>query len=134
MPETPSMSTQASATMSRPSEPPSCRRCGGPGTRHITRASNRNGNARRPFVRCTPCSEFITFTDDRGIDPTNPKCDCGRPSRRQLTGKDKAVPRAIHFVCSEGRCDFYSEGVDERGGRATVTLDFLDMMIRLKIV
>lgn len=135
MPETPSMPTQASTTVPHLSQPPPCRRCRGPGTRHITRASNRNGNARRPFVKCaSSCGKFISFTDERGIDPSNPGCDCGRPSRRQITGRDKAVPRAIHFVCSEGRCDFYSEGVDGSGDRVTVALGLLDRMIRLKIV
>lgn len=103
-------------------------------TGYIVSASSPNGNARRPFVRCDPCSEFMGFTDDRGIDPSNPACDCGQPSRMQVTGVDHAVPRAVHFACVEWRCNYYSDLLDEKGGRVSVGPELLEVMIRHNIV
>lgn len=128
------MSTQAPAAAPPAAQPAPCHRCGGPSTSRTTSALNRNGNANRPYIRCIPCRKFITFTDDRGLDPNNPPCGCGRPSRRQLTGRRKEVPRAIYFVCREGRCGFYMEYFDDEGERVVVPLGLMDVLIAHKIV
>lgn len=123
------MSTQA------PTTPAPCLKCGGPGIHAVVQASNQNGNAYRPYIKCLSCGGFITFTDDRGLDPNNPICDdCRRPSRRQVTGWDNRVPWAIHFVCSEGRCPSYKEEIDEEGNQVVLQRDDMDECIRRRFV
>ncbi|OJD10148.1 hypothetical protein ACJ73_09917 [Blastomyces percursus] len=78
--------------------PPNCRSCHHPSSREVTRASNRKGNAGRPYYKCHRCNKFLCFADDRGNDPSNPPCYCGVLSRRQVAGYDKHVPRGMHFA------------------------------------
>lgn len=91
--------------MPPPEEPPACCHCGGQSKKFITRSTNRNGNAGRPYYKCTCCSKFLAFADDRGNDPNNPRCDCGVSSKRQLASREKG--RKIHYVCRLGKCNFY---------------------------
>lgn len=128
------MSIQTATTALLPFQPAPCIICGGPVTRYIVSPSNPNGNAHRPFVRCDPCNEFMCFTDDRGIDPSNRACDCGEPSRMQVTGVDNAVPRAIHFVCVKRRCNYYSELFDDEGKQVIVGPNDLHTMIQERTV
>lgn len=55
----------------------------------------------------------------RGIHLENPVCDCPERhlSRAQAAGEgDKQViPRAVHYRCAKGGCNFFSYGVDEQG-------------------
>ena len=88
--------------------PPYCSQCKRSGERQITRRSNRNGNAGRPYFRCPSCDRFLTFDDDRGIDLTNENCHCGVPSRRQLNGREHTIPGGIHYVCAKGKCKYFS--------------------------
>ncbi|KAF2135971.1 uncharacterized protein K452DRAFT_192195, partial [Aplosporella prunicola CBS 121167] len=81
---------------------PQCMRCGRPTTKFITRSSNRNGNAGRPYYKCGPCKKFHNFADNRGINTDNPKCCCGQVSRMQKSGVG-----VLHFVCQFGCCNFY---------------------------
>ncbi|KAG5921820.1 hypothetical protein E4U42_005691 [Claviceps africana] len=112
---------------------PVCLKCDKPTVRRITRQSNRNGNAGRPYYICIPCNKFSCFTDDRGKDPGNPPCDCGVPSRRQVACREKG--RKVHFVCMSGKCDFYRTCFDAEGDVVAVETDaLLDLLKRLSII
>jgi hypothetical protein len=108
--------------------PPACREPPAAATATAT------PNAQRPFLRCTACTQFLGFIDDRGLDPHNPLCHCGVASRQQITGRNNKVPGAVHFVCAEGRCGFYSIGVDEEGRQVVVKEGMVEMLARLKII
>ncbi|KAK2037077.1 hypothetical protein LZ31DRAFT_426802, partial [Colletotrichum somersetense] len=95
--------------------PPLCRSCRAPTTRHVTRSSNRKGNAGRPYYKCLPCNKFHCFADSRGCDPRNPNCSCGQPSRMQVAGRERNPPGGLHFVCQNGGCDFYLPRVNDNG-------------------
>ncbi|KAI0147768.1 hypothetical protein GGR57DRAFT_244449 [Xylariaceae sp. FL1272] len=92
--------------------PTTCRLCHKDCHRLITRQSNRNGNAGRPYFKCLPCGKFITWDDDRGMSPPGPVCHCDLPSRRQLSGTNggrlKIGSRKMHYVCQSGKCNFFS--------------------------
>jgi hypothetical protein len=84
---------------------PLCQQSGCNLEKLTTRTSNRNGNANRPYLKCSKCDKFVTFLDDRGTHPVNPKCECHVPSRLQVASFCKG--RKLHFVCSTGHCRFY---------------------------
>jgi hypothetical protein len=66
----------------------------------------------------------------RGILPDNPICHCPiNPfavirSRAQIAGLDdnKVIPRALHFKCAVGRCDFFRYFLDNNGEVVTLPL------------
>jgi hypothetical protein len=105
-----------------PQHTPRCCLCDGPGSRYITRRSNRNGNIGRPYYKCLPCKKFLGFADDRGNDTRNPPCDCGESSKRQLAGKNK-TRRGVHYACRLLSCDFYQPCVGGDGEQVTVDDD-----------
>ncbi|KAK4140679.1 uncharacterized protein C8A04DRAFT_14705, partial [Dichotomopilus funicola] len=105
--------------------PPLCHRCGRRSERFLTRRSNRKGNANRPFYKCQRCDKFLCFADRRGNIPDNPSCHCGASSKQQLAGREKKVPRGVHFVCRLGECDFYQPHFDRSGRQVTVDDDDL---------
>lgn len=116
-------------------EPPTCLRCNRAGEFLITRASNRNGNAQRPYYKCIPCRKFLRFNDDRGNDPSNPHCFCGVSSKRQVAALTRRVPRGLHFICRLGDCNFYKPFRDPQGHHFAVeTEELLDQLINLRIV
>ncbi|KAI1923743.1 hypothetical protein LOZ65_003193, partial [Ophidiomyces ophidiicola] len=123
------MTTIILLTPGAPETAPKCYLCGRKGVLKITRASNRNGNAGRPYYKCLPCNKFLTFNDLRGNDPKNPQCFCGTSSKLQISGLDKKVPRGLHYVCRLGRCGFYDT---ERRGQMQLTVDedLVDLLIR----
>ncbi|KAL8407729.1 hypothetical protein RB594_006534 [Gaeumannomyces avenae] len=127
-------------TISRPTvvapSAPACVNCRQRTKRFITRASNRNGNAGRPYYKCVPCRKFACFDDERGNDDRNPPCDeCGYPSKRQAAGRDTKVPGGIHYVCSQGTCDFYKPHLNKEGEQlAVVDAELLRLFISLKLV
>ena len=86
---------------------PDCLRCGKSSDQFVTKTSNRNNNAGRPYFKCVHCDKFLVFNDTRGNDPDNPLCYCGVSSKRQVSGRDRRVPRGVHYVCRLGRCNFY---------------------------
>ncbi|KAK2038244.1 hypothetical protein LZ31DRAFT_479318 [Colletotrichum somersetense] len=113
--------------------PPNCRKCGEVASRYITRRSNRNGNVGRPYYRC--CKDFYSFADLRGYHPYNPRCDCGLPSRMQIAGRERRTAGGLHFVCTGGLCDFYSELVDEDGEQERVNdTAIIDLLQRLRLI
>lgn len=91
---------------------PPCRACRAPSTLSLVSHFNRNGNAGRPFYKC-PRPEchvgFVTWADRVGIERGNPDCDCGRTSRRGLTGECAwRGPGKVFYKCAEGRCGFWA--------------------------
>ncbi|KAL7911194.1 hypothetical protein GGI35DRAFT_446788 [Trichoderma velutinum] len=116
-----------------PPKPPTCGKCKIAGMRHITRSSNRNGNAGRPYYRCASCHNFLRFDDNRGNDPGNPVCHCGVPSRTQVACREKG--RKVHYVCRQGECDFYNVCRSTSDG-SVVTLedDILVLLAGLTII
>jgi len=105
------------------------------GTRLVTQASNRNGNAGRPYFKCLACRKFLVFDDRRGNAPANPPCVCGVSSKAQLSGRlNRRAPRAKHFVCRLGRCNFYAESWNHDGSRDTVRDDLVEAMAALSII
>lgn len=93
--------------ISFPTEPPPCMICDRPTVHQITRSSNREGNAGRPYYICLPCGKFHCFADRKGNDPRNPHCHCGTYSKRQLSDVEWSPRRKIHYVCRLGRCNYY---------------------------
>ena len=89
-----------------PQDPPHCLRCDRMTGTYRTRHSNRNGNAGRPYAKCQACGKFHCFMDQRGNDPTNPSCQCGGPSKRQVSNPEKG--RIVHYVCRLGTCIYYA--------------------------
>ena len=71
------------------------------------------------MYRCGECGKFACFADMRGVHEDNPLCECpdGPPSRMQAAGErnGQAVPRAVHFRCAIGRCDFFEYMDDDQG-------------------
>ena len=127
------MASHVLSLLPPPATPPSCFRCSRPSTRCVTRHSNRNGNAGRPYFKCIPCNQFLVFADSRGNHPSNPPCPCGLSSKKQVSGLSRQVARAVHFVCRAGKCDFYQAcGTD--GETVVLEQETLDQFIRLRIV
>jgi hypothetical protein len=113
----------------------SCDRSGSNLRFFVTRRSNRNGNAGRPYVKCGPCDKFIAFRDTRGIHHDDPHCDCNTPARLQVAGKSqKTTPRGLHYVCGTGRCDHYSIAEDEAEEQYRLPEQVLEMLVRLSII
>ncbi|KAI0412234.1 hypothetical protein F5X98DRAFT_379980 [Xylaria grammica] len=119
---------------SPPTQPPRCHRCGRTSERLVTRSSNRNGNAGRPYYKCLHCNKFLVFGDYRGNDSTNPKCYCGCSSKLQVTGRSNSVPGRLHYVCRLGLCDFSGPCRDERGLDVVINMDLVGGLSRLFII
>ncbi|KAI0438320.1 hypothetical protein F4803DRAFT_535546 [Xylaria telfairii] len=119
---------------SPPTQPPPCHRCGQVSERLVTRSSNRNGNAGRPYYKCLRCNKFLVFADYRGNDPTNPECHCGCSSKLQITGMSKWVAGRLHYVCRLGSCDFFSPTKDANGLDIVIDMGLAEDLSRLSIV
>lgn len=111
---------------------PRCRRCGDPCVRRITRTTNRNGNAGRPFYKCIPCDKFSCFADPVGDSEKNPLCDCGLNSKRDLSSREKG--RKIFFTCKSGQCDFFEFHKREDGTDWQVDEDIAKALKDLKFL
>lgn len=98
-------------------------------------ANNANGNSSRPYAKCMHCNKFVSWLDARGIDETCPPCSCGKLCRRQVAGKfGNKNPRALHYVCSLGICDFYGLCRDEDGDEQVAADELLDLLARLNVI
>ncbi|KAH7207875.1 uncharacterized protein BKA55DRAFT_586364 [Fusarium redolens] len=95
-----------------PRHPPVCFLCNSPSQRLTTRYSNPNGNAGRPFHKCTNCQKFLVFADERGNFLDNPQCHCGESSKAQIAGRNSRNPGGLHYVCRLGTCDYYAIETD----------------------
>lgn len=104
-------------------------------TRFIVKPDNPNGNALRPYVKCIDCNKFVTWLDKRGIDDTCPACCCKKLCRRQVAGKyGNKSPRALHYVCSLGICNYYEVCQDEDGDEQVATDELMGLLARLNII
>ncbi|KAH6653043.1 hypothetical protein BKA67DRAFT_568410 [Truncatella angustata] len=121
------------APIAQNKRPKICSGCHQPGQRRITSWENTNGNAGRPYYYCTPCAKFITFDDKRGLCDSNPRCDCGQPSRAQVNGRNRRPPRGVHYVCKNGCCDFFARA-EKNGQQVAVAEDFIDRLANLSII
>lgn len=120
-----------------PESGPDCMMCGKASSRFVTRTSNRNNNAARPYYKCVPCDRFLVFDDTRGNDPSNPHCHCGTSSKRQISGRHRQVSRGIHYVCRLGKCDFYcpaKDMCDEQLSFEDVQEELLQLLIRFCVI
>jgi hypothetical protein len=117
-----------------PATVPDCHLCHQPSERKITRTSNRKGNAGRPFYKCFPCDNFLCFDDRRGNLPSNPLCYCQVSSKLQVSGPDKRVARALHYVCRLGACDYYEVYRDAHQRQITIDEDMVNIFARLQII
>lgn len=112
-----------------------CKICCKPCTRLFTRSSNRNGNAGRPYYKCIPCDKFICFDDARGIDAensSNPPCNCGQISRRQITNREKG--RRIFYVCATAACKFFEWHKNKDGSEWSVEENVVEALQRLRVI
>ncbi|KAI3343192.1 hypothetical protein F4824DRAFT_133940 [Ustulina deusta] len=135
MPTSIDFSSGRRATLaSPPTQPPLCIRCGRAGERLVTRRSNRNGNAGRPYYKCLHCGKFLVFDDVRGNDLMNPECHCGHTSKRQVTGRSKPAAGRLHYVCRLGTCDFFRPCQDENGIDIIINMNLAEELSRLFLI
>ncbi|KAH7115253.1 hypothetical protein B0J11DRAFT_540200 [Dendryphion nanum] len=113
---------------------PKCTKCGRSTSWKVTKPSNRNGNAGRPYYKCLPCNKFCCFTDMRGNDPANPLCYCGTSSRKQISGENKHPLRQVHYVCVQGTCDYYQVGKSPSGDPICLDEEVANQMRRLNLL
>ncbi|KAL1840427.1 hypothetical protein VTJ49DRAFT_501 [Mycothermus thermophilus] len=113
-----------------------CFLCNQPVWPNTATPNNATGNGGRPYYKCGPCDNFLGFGDRRGLDPNNPPCDCGSPSRRQISRSGATIPYGIHFVCAlpteTDSCDFFQWGDVEVDGRRLAAV--LDAAVRRRLI
>ena len=133
-PQTQQTSQSLANLAAAPETIPNCIKCGLLTSRLITKQSNRNGNALRPYYKCQPCNKFHCFADTRGNDPANPLCYCRVSSKRQLSGLDKRPPRQLHYVCRLGTCNYYEVDRSLSGESKDFDENILERMRELNLV
>ena len=117
-----------------PKHPPICFRCNSPSQRKRTRHLNRNGNAGRPYDKCTNCGNFLGFADERGNTPNNPLCYCGQSSKSQVTGQNSGNPGGWHYVCRLGTCNYYAVRMNRNNKQIRLSGDMVEEFASLKLV
>lgn len=110
-----------------------CLKCGREGRQLQPRLSRSQNNPDRPYASC-PEHSFVAWLDNRGMDPRNPHCDCGRPSRRGRAGGNARVQGGLYYNCATGRCNFYSIVENGQGGQVVVSDDEVALMAALNLV
>lgn len=106
---------------------PSCRRCNNtPRYRSTVHPLNQNGNGDRPYYVCAQCKEnpttasgpngkgWITWDDNKGVAPSNPKCNCGFLARQDRAGVNSYAPGQGFWTCCTGACAYLSWRSDGR--------------------
>ncbi|KZF23914.1 hypothetical protein L228DRAFT_259203 [Xylona heveae TC161] len=116
-----------------PCKPPLCILCHRPSHRFVTRSSNRNGNAGRPYYKCSPCGKFLCFDDRGGNSLRNPPCFCDVSSKLQVTGRERTPPRKLHYVGRLGQCNFYRQCYNRMEEEVPLSEKFLDNFAHLGI-
>lgn len=69
-------------------------------------AGSGSRNRGREYFRCGTCRAFICWADDVGVQADNPRCECGFPARRDLTGEASLKPDTPWFKCATDACAF----------------------------
>ncbi|KAI1386894.1 uncharacterized protein F4822DRAFT_431760 [Hypoxylon trugodes] len=75
----------------------------------ITAVSKTLRSFGRTYYKCDDCgtyNSFICWADSKGIFEDNPRCNCGYPSREDLTGDTSARPNLIWYKCATDFCKF----------------------------
>ncbi|KAH8696900.1 hypothetical protein GQ44DRAFT_120411 [Phaeosphaeriaceae sp. PMI808] len=92
-------------------QPPTCLKCDYPGDRMWVRPGNLIGNTGRPYYVCSHREHmgqtFITFDDNIGIKPSNPRCNCGYISRLS----NRRGRHSQFYSCPVGSCQFLLNGL-----------------------
>jgi hypothetical protein len=52
----------------------------------------------------------------------------------QVTGLGKSVPRALHYVCKSGACDFYDTRRDGLERQIVLDGDLVDLLAGLQLI
>ena len=103
--------------------PYQCRHCGSRYLKYDTvKPGNPNGNFGRPYYVCVNPScpnvmrpdrrqhfrGWVTWDDSRGVDISNPLCECQRSARLDTAGVGSDVPGRRYWTCSTGACGYTS--------------------------
>ncbi|KAG8666665.1 hypothetical protein FPOAC1_011475 [Fusarium poae] len=123
----PSSDTLYISLAEAPLLPPPCFQCNSPSRRYVTRSSNLNGNASRPYYKCIKCPKFLCFADQRGNVTNNPPCQCGKSSKFQVAGWTNRQPGGLHLVCRMGACGYYSSVVDQNGEQKVLSREEMNL-------
>jgi hypothetical protein len=115
-----------------PISAPNCLQCGQPTNKYITKTSNRNGNAGRPYYTCSGCGKFSTFADVRGNDISNPLCYCNSTAKRQRSGARKG--KKVHYVCRLGTCNFFDWHRTSQTEVLSLEDNVMDHLARLSLI
>jgi hypothetical protein len=109
---------------------PRCRFCDATTERRTISPYNTNRNAGRPMYECGQCGEFACFGDMRGVQESNPMCDCegDMPSRVLVSGpkKGRSKSRTIYYGCAVGECDYLEQVRADSGEVMTLPGKWLD--------
>lgn len=99
-----------------------CRACGSTDLLYRTvQPGNRNGNAGRPYCVCVRpnCDNvrnsnaehhdrgWVSWCDDKGVEPGNPLCICGRNARQDRAGERSIYHGRRFWTCSTGYCPYF---------------------------
>lgn len=104
---------------------PSCRTCRTKGILRYVLPGTPNLNEGRPYYVCPRCpreDRWLRWGDNKGINPANPPCACGKPSRQDRIGQGHAIFNLKSgkgfWTCAEGNCGYYSEHLNGDVGKA----------------
>ncbi|KAK4221702.1 hypothetical protein QBC38DRAFT_344325, partial [Podospora fimiseda] len=86
---------------------PRCRKCRNQSTLSEAGEGNKNGNKGRPYYKCNPCGNWITWADLQDCGgKDNRYCRCRQKTRTNICGENSKVPGKINYKCASGNCDF----------------------------
>lgn len=98
---------------------PTCRWCRRSSDNKRVVTKERSQNFGRPFFICVDCpapggktdefgNRWMTWDDNVGMNPSNPKCQCEVPSRQdRVIKKSKRLGKGF-WTCASGSCDYHS--------------------------
>ncbi|KAF5536070.1 hypothetical protein FMEXI_10507 [Fusarium mexicanum] len=95
---TPSSNTFNIPLAPAPSRPPVCFVCNSLSRRLVTRSSNRNGNAGRPYHKCTSCQKFLSFADFRRYLLHGLQLEVTQPDAKAMRAACRARGRHDFFL------------------------------------
>ena len=94
----------------------------------ICEAAGTSRNHGREYFRCGECrpglGAFICWADADGVREDNPRCDCGHPARRDLTGDASRQPDTPWYKCATNACAFRRYEWDDPLSREEVNAYF----------
>ncbi|KAI8956765.1 hypothetical protein F5Y11DRAFT_353299 [Daldinia sp. FL1419] len=63
-------------------------------------------NPDRWFYTCAQCQNFICWADAAGVYSRNPTCNCGYPTREDISSERVETPRVLFYRCATNKCLF----------------------------